>query len=378
MVRLASRGGDKTEFFRLWQENLIKILPAATSQFFFGEDSVTNRAMPALVIRQFGAAADVLEMDAAPVRELGPGEVRVRILATPINPADLNWIEGTYGTRPELPATPGTEAVGEVVESNAASLAVGMRVIFLDYAHGWQTERVVGASELLPVPDDVPVGDLAMLKVNPATAWRMLHDFAQLPPGAMVVQNAANSGVGRCVIQIARALGLRTINMVRRTGLADELRACGADLVCGDDEAGKEAALAYLRENGMRAALALNAVGGESALRQLDLLEEGATQVTYGAMGRRPLTVPNKFLIFRDIRFRGFWLTHWLAQAAPEDIKETYDALLALLRRGNLQQPVDSVHALRAFPEALQRLQAPDREGKILFAPAEEERVVGG
>lgn len=329
--------------------------------------------MSALVIRQFGAAADVLERDDAPVPQIGPGEVRVRILAAPINPADLNWIEGTYGTRPTLPATPGTEAVGEVIESHAAPLAVGTRVIFLSYAHGWQTQRVVRADELLAVPADLPVADLAMLKVNPATAWRMLHDFTKLSPGDVIVQNAANSGVGRCVIQIAHALGLRTINLVRQVALADELYACGADLVCSDDEAGKEMASAYLREQGMRASLALNAVGGESALRQLDLLEEGGTQVTYGAMGRRPLTIPNKFLIFRDIRFRGFWLTHWLAQASPSEIAGTYASLLDLLRGGRLQQPVDSQHSLSAFPQALQRLHASDRRGKILFTPAASE-----
>lgn len=329
--------------------------------------------MPALVIRQFGAAADVLERDDSPMPQVGPREVRVRILAAPINPADLNWIEGTYGTRPTLPATPGTEAVGEVIESHVAHLPVGTRVIFLGYAHGWQTQRIVKADELLAVPADLPVADLAMLKVNPATAWRMLHDFTNLSLGDVIVQNASNSGVGRCVIQIAHALGLRTINLVRQVALADELYACGADLVCSDDEAGKEMASAYLREQGKRAALALNAVGGESALRQLDLLEEGGTQVTYGAMGRRPLTIPNKFLIFRDIRFRGFWLTHWLTQASPSEIAETYASLLDLLRGGRLQQPVDSQHPLSDFPQALQRLQASDRKGKILFAPAANE-----
>ena len=108
-------------------------------------------------------------------------------------------------------------------------------------------------------------------------------------------------------------------------------------------------------------------MGGESALRQLDLLENGSTQVTYGAMGRRPLTIPNKFLIFRDICFRGFWLTHWLAKEKPERIAETYDALIDLLRQGKLQQPVDSVHDLTAFPQALQRLDATDRKGKVLL-----------
>jgi trans-2-enoyl-CoA reductase len=197
----------------------------------------------------------------------------------------------------------------------------------------------------------------------------MLHDFAILPAGSIVVQNAANSGVGRCVIQIARAIGLRTINMVRNKEVFAELQQIGADLVCTDDEEGKQAALSFLVQCDQKASLALNAVGGESALRQLDLLEDSATQVTYGAMGRRPLTIPNKFLIFRDLHFRGFWLTNWLRKESPAGIAATYEILLDLMRQGKLQQPVDSVHELSQFRNALQRLQASDRAGKVLFTP---------
>lgn len=358
------------EFFMLWQENVTKFFAVSGSRLFIGCGCGSGRDMIALLIREFGQAAAVLERGDLPGRELRAHELRVRILAAPINPADLNWIEGTYGTRPVLPEVPGTEAVGEVIESREERFAVGTRVMFLGYAHGWQAERVVAADVVMAVPGDLPVADLAMLKVNPATAWRMLHDFAQLVPGDVIVQNAANSAVGRCVIQIARALGVVTVNMVRRAEVGEELRACGADLICLDDEAGKAEALDFLAVRGKKASLALNAVGGESALRQLDLLEESATQITYGAMGRRPLTVPNKFLIFRDIRFRGFWLTHWLGQASREEIATTYERLLGLLRSGRLQQPVDSVHALADFHLALERLSAADRQGKILFVPA--------
>lgn len=325
--------------------------------------------MPALLIREFGQAAAVLEVGEISDRALAAKELRVKILASPINPADLNWIEGTYGTRPELPEVPGTEAVGEVMESRDNRFAVGARVMFLGYAHGWQSQRIVAADDVTLMPHDVAIEELAMLKVNPATAWRMLHDFTKLKPGDVIVQNAANSAVGHCVIQIARALGVATINMVRRAELREELHDLGADLVCLDDDAGKSAALDFLAGRGQRAALALNAVGGESALRQLDLLEDGATQVTYGAMGRRPLTVPNKFLIFRDIRFCGFWLSLWLNRATAETIATMYAELLAMIREVKLRQVVDSMHELTEFPKALERLQAADRRGKVLFAP---------
>jgi trans-2-enoyl-CoA reductase len=325
----------------------------------------------ALQIREFGKASEVLEWEenVTAARVLDEDEVRVKILASPINPADLNWIEGTYGTRPVLPAVPGTEAVGEVVESRVPSLVVGTRVILLSYAHGWQQQRVLHRHEVLPVPKELSIFDAAMLKVNPATAWRMLHDFVNLPKGAVLLQNAANSGVGRCVIQIARACGWRTINFVRNPETMTELQELGADLVCTDDEEGKQRALAYLNQHGERAMLAFNAVGGESAMRQFDLMKDGGVQVTYGAMGRRPVSVPNQFLIFRDVCCRGFWLSRWLSQASAAEITVMYEKLMELILMGGLKQPVDRMLPLSDFAYALERLKASDRRGKVLFVP---------
>lgn len=322
------------------------------------------------MIREFGQAAAVVECVEREAFACGEGQLRVRMLASPINPADTNWIEGTYGTRPILPEVPGTEAVAEVVESRAAGFAVGDWVIFLDYAHGWQESRVVAAADVLLVPNDLDPLDLAMLKVNPATAWMMLEmakDAGNASAAPLVLQNAANSGVGRCVIQIARARGWRTVNFVRNMALENELRALGADAVFSDDEAGLQAAKLWLAQENGAISLALNAVGGESSVRQLNLLGDGATQVTYGAMGRRPVMVPNQFLIFRDMRFRGFWLTKWLRDARADEVSAVYGALVELMRAGKLRQAVDSVHALDDHAAALARHAATDRHGKVLF-----------
>ena len=322
--------------------------------------------MKAWIIREFGKPNEVLELANVLAADLPDKHVRVAFLAAPINPADLNWIEGTYGTRPALPEVPGTEGVAEVVESRAAGFAVGDWVIFLDYAHGWQESRVVAAADVLLVPKDVNVLDLAMLKVNPATAWLMLERVRSMEK-PVVLQNAANSGVGRCVIQIARARGWRTVNFVRNAELAAELLDLGADAVFSDDEAGLQAAKLWLQQENAEIFLALNAVGGESAVRQLNLLADGATQVTYGAMGRRPVTVPNQFLIFRDMRFEGFWLSRWLKEASRDEMTAMYEELVTMMQKGQLRQAVDSVHALADFAAAFARQTAADRRGKVLF-----------
>lgn len=323
--------------------------------------------MKAWIIREFGKPNEVLELANVLAADLPDKHVRVAFLAAPINPADLNWIEGTYGTRPVLPETPGTEGVAEVIESRDERYQIGDRVMFLGYAHSWQQQRVVDADELWKVPSHLPIAEMAMLKVNPATAWCLLHKFVSIPAGGVVLQNAANSAVGRCVIQIARALGLRTVNFVRNADLLrEELMASGADAVFSDDDAGAEQAKQWLSTQ-QKPVLACNAVGGESALRQLSLLAPGGIHVTYGAMSRRPLTVPNKFLIFQDIQIRGFWLTHWLTQVSRATLDETYGSLTAMIESKQLQQVVDSSYHLDDLRLALQRLTASDRRGKVLL-----------
>ena len=293
------------------------------------------------------------------------GQVLVRVLAAPVNPADLNFIEGSYGVKPTLPATPGVEGCGEVVASRSPGYHPGDRVIFLRRADTWASHTVVDADILFKLPPGIDPLQAAMLKVNPATAWRLLNGCGRPASGGWVVQNAGNSAVGRCVIQLAKALGIRTVSFVRREGLADELAALGADLVLPDTDDGLAAAKDAM--SGANAALAFNAVGGESALRLMNLLREGGTHITFGAMAKRPLTVPNGLLIFRDLQLRGLWVTRWIERAPDAEVRGVYADLAARVAAGSLVQPVDSTHALADFRAALARLDADDRAGKVLF-----------
>lgn len=320
-----------------------------------------------LVFRQTGKPADVLEIENFTPRAPAAGEVLVRILAAPINPADLNTIEGTYGVKYELPATPGIEGCGEVLASLDAGFAPGDRVIFLRRADTWATHTTVPAASLFKLPPGIDPPQAAMLKVNPATAWQLLHGFEPLDSGDCIVQNAGNSAVGRCVIQIARDLGIRAISFVRRPELIDELISLGASEVFLDNDDGLAAAKSAL--GGAKAALAFNAVGGESALRLMKLLREGGTHVTYGAMGRKPVTIPNGLLIFRDIRVRGLWVTRWAENAPDAEVRGVYQELAARAAAGTLSQPVDSTHALADFAAALERLETGGRSGKVLLIP---------
>jgi NADPH:quinone reductase-like Zn-dependent oxidoreductase len=224
---------------------------------------------------------------------------------------------------------------------------------------------IVDACQVIPVPQGLDPLQAAMLSVNPATAWRMLHDFATLQPGDWIVQNAANSGVGRAVIQLARALGIRTLNLVRRPELIDELLALGADVVTGEDMDLRKSGLDLCA--GHFPKLGLNAVGGASALNVANALAPDSTLVTYGAMSRQPLKIPNSLLIFKNLTFSGFWLRRWKESASPAEIRETYSRLADFLACGILHTPVQSVYPLARVGEAIQSASMEKRSGKVLL-----------
>jgi mitochondrial enoyl-[acyl-carrier protein] reductase / trans-2-enoyl-CoA reductase len=333
------------------------------------EDDDSMRLGKQLVFSEFGNPKAVLHLEDHPLtsESPAPGEVRVRILAAPLNPADINTIEGTYGVKPPLPATPGIEGCGVVEASASPDFEPGDKVAFLRRASTWASHTTVPSESLFKLPPGIDPLQAAMLKVNPATAWQLLHGFSMLEDGSWIVQNAGNSAVGRCVIQLARDLGIHTVSFVRRAELVEELQALGADHVFIDDDAGLASAREVL--GGANAELAFNAVGGESALRLMKLLRESGTHITYGAMGRKPITLPNGLLIFRDIQVRGLWVSRWIENAPAAEVRGVYENLAARVAAGKLVQPVDSTYPLEKAGEALARLEAPDRSGKVLFVP---------
>jgi trans-2-enoyl-CoA reductase len=327
---------------------------------------LTMPKVRAIVFHEHGEPRAVAHAEAIELPLRNAQEAQIGMLYAPINPADLNVIEGKYPIRPKLPAVPGVEGVGtiEEIDRGDGTLSIGTDVLLPHGVGTWRERAIVPVHELIAVPSGVPPQLAAMLKINPATALRMLRDFVSLQPGEWIVQNAANSGVGRAVMQIARRLGWRTVNIVRRSEL---LREHGeGDVVLLDDEKTVEAIRGATDNAPIQ--LALNAVGGESALRLAKALAPGGTLVTYGAMSLQPLRIPNSLLIFKDLRWRGFWITEWYQHASREVAAEMFHELFEFARAGILHLPVESTFTLDECDQALERAQQSGRSGKILWS----------
>ena len=310
---------------------------------------------------------EVLRVESQPWPKPAADEAVVKMRAAPINPADLNAIEGKYPGRREVPAVPGFEGAGVIVELGAGvkGLTNGALVILPHNIGTWREALAVKEVELVAVPEGIEPVHAAMLKINPMTAWRLLHDYVDLKKGDWLIQNAANSAAGRAVIQIARELGYKTVNVVRRDELIDELRAEGGDAVIVDGE--------NLRHEVKDATsnapihLGLNAVGGESALRLANCLAPGSTLVTFGAMSLQPLKIPNGLLIFKDLRFRGIWINKWYDNATMQERMDAFRPLFEMAKRGLLKTKVEKTYPLPEAKAAVTHAAQGKRSGKIIF-----------
>ena len=326
-----------------------------------------SKTIRVALYERHGNPTEVLRVTEQAWPEPAADEVVVEMRAAPVNPADVNAIEGKYPVRPTLPATPGMEGAGVVVELGRAvrDLRIGDLVILPHDFGTWREACAVKAEKLVVAPPGIEPVQAAMLKVNPVTAWRMLHDFVSLGRGDWFIQNAANSAAGRAAIQLARELGYRSVNVVRRRELIAELEGEGADVVLLDDEQLREAVAEKTGRAPIR--LALNAVGGESAVRIAKTLTSDATVVTYGAMSLQPLTIPNGLLIFKNLNFTGFWVNKWYDAATPAERAETFAPLFEMSQRGVLRPKVEKSYSLSDATAAVSHAMRNKRTGKILF-----------
>jgi NADPH:quinone reductase-like Zn-dependent oxidoreductase len=317
--------------------------------------------MRGAIIKTFGEPLDVLELvDVPEPTRPAEGEVLVGVEYAPVNMNDLYVIQGAFPVRPSLPSFVGNEGVGRVlaVGSGVEHLKVDDRILIPLYAFSWREQLVVPAAGLFSLPDADP-RQLAMLGINPPTASLLLDEASDLEPGDWVVQNAANSGVGRSLIAIAKARGLKTINLVRRPELVQELQAIGGDLVVVDEDGVLDKIKTTIGDG--RVQLAIDGVSGKSSTIVVSALSTRGTFVTYAYMSGGLVTINPFDLIVKRIIAKGFFMNH-------PDIEPKISAALReavpLVASGAIRLPIAATYPLSSLREAVLHAQ---RGGKVLL-----------
>ena len=307
-------------------------------------------------------------VDVADVGAPGPGEIVFDVLAFPINPADVSFCRGSYRLRPPLPATPGAECVGRLsaVGTGVTQLRPGDLVVNMQ-RENWVQRRRIRSDDAIPVPAGLDLAQAAMLRINPATALLLLEDHVALKPGDWVIQDVANSAVGRHLIVLAKARGVKTVNVVRRDDVAAELRDLGADVVLKDGPDLAERARAAI--GGAPIKLGIDAVSGDACQRIADSVADGGVVVSYGSMSGEDPAIGRAALNTRGVSLTGFNLGRGLAKRTPAQVREIYADLAVKIRDGVLKAPVDSRYPIEDIKAALVRAQEGGRNGKVLVLP---------
>ena len=320
--------------------------------------------MKSVVFDEFGSPGKVLRVEERPVPEPGAGQVRVRMLLSPIHNHDLMIVTGHYGYKPPLPHVPGTEALGIVdkLGDGVTNLKVGQRVTGGASA-AWADYYLAIAQSLAPLPDGIDDGTACQLVSMPVSAFRLLIEL-EVKPGDWIVQNAANGAVGKMLAKLAAEKGVRVLNLVRRDEAIAELAAEGiGDAISTANEDWRDRARAL--SGGAPIIRALDSIGGRASDDLMDLVAEEGWLISFGALSGRPLQVSPENLLFKQAIVKGFWAAKPSRIVTPEQIRGAIGDFIRRAAAGTLKLPIAEVFDLAVAARAAEAHNETGRPGKI-------------
>lgn len=326
--------------------------------------------MKAIVFEQFGEPAEVLQVRELPTPQPGPGEVRVRMIAAPVNPSDLMVVRGRYGRLPTLPATPGFEGVGVVEEVGSgwlAKLRKGKRVAVLHGKGGsWAEQAVLPARQVVPVWPDVPDEQAASWFVNPATVLVMVRWVLKVPKGEWLLQTAAAGALGQMIVRMSKLDGYKTINVVRRAEQAKDLERLGADaIISTSDESIEKRVMEITKGAGVR--YALDAVGGQTGSDVVKALGYGGRLLIYGTLAPEPMSFDQRILMTGHRTVEGFWLSNWVKEQNAVTMLRLFRTINRYLANGLFATRVAASFPINEIAAAVRHAETPGRGGKVLL-----------
>ena len=323
--------------------------------------------MKRIVFEKPGKPSAILQVEEMTKPQPQADEVLIKVLASPINPSDIMFVQDLYGIRPQLPSAAGFEGVGIVEEvGENVKMAVGTRVSFTGIG-SWGEYVLTNHRTLIAVPDNMSDEVAAQLFVNPFTAVAMVEETG-VKEGEWLMITACASALGKMVIQICKMRGIKTIGTVRRNDLTDELKALGADEIINTAEEDLPKRVKEIT-NYKGAKAVLECVGGQTASEAVKCLGRGGVMLIYGLLSLENPSIDIGLMIFRELSLKGFWLTDWMRRVAPETRQRVAQEVITLLATGQVQLPIEATYNLDQIAEAVTHADAHGRWGKILVKP---------
>ena len=330
--------------------------------------------MQALELQSYEGWRTALKPVEKPVPRPEPGQVLVKIAASPINPADVAFMSGRYGVRRSLPTVPGWEGSGTVVAVGGGlmpRLLLGRRVACAapDQQDGaWAEYMVTWPQRCLPLRQHVSFEQGATMLINPLSAWAMI-DLARRGGHRAVVQTAAAGALGRMLFRLGQHFDLTVLNIVRRQEQVELLRALGAEHVLGTHQPDFEPRLKDMCRQ-LKVTLALDGVAGEMTGQLLQALPRRARLVVYGSLSNAACQIGAGQFIFKQQRVGGFWLNAWQPRWGMLGLLYAAWQIQKLLV-DELQTEVQTRLPLAEAVRGLELYVSNMTKGKVLLVPGE-------
>jgi NADPH:quinone reductase len=312
---------------------------------------------------------DVLRRTEVDDPTAGPGEIVVAVEAAAVNRLDLLFRTGRYHRAPPLPAVPGVEGAGTVLDVGAgvADVAVGDHVVGWGATGepGFYAERVVlPADHVLRVPADVDSASAAALPTAWLSAWYCLHELGGIQAGQTVLVTAGASGVGSAAVQIAKDAGATVIATAGSPEKRAWVQELGADAVI--DHRPEDLAREVADLTGGRGAdVVLDIVGGATFGPCLRAAARAGRVVALANVALEPSTIDTRDFYPRNIHIHGFQITDLMEHGW--DPRPDLSALLAAVAEKRFTVNIDSTFPLSAAPDAHRRLSSRAVMGKVIL-----------
>jgi NADPH:quinone reductase-like Zn-dependent oxidoreductase len=337
-------------------------------------NDLPNTMRAVQLMKYDGRPQSITFTDNLPVPHPGPGQVLIKVAASPINPSDLAFLMGMYGFKKPLPCVPGFEGSGTVVASGAGAMArflkgkrVACTVADARIPGGMWAEYVVTTAAMcVPLAKHVSTEQGAMMLVNPISAWAMVEEARKAGHKA-IVQTAAASALGKMVARLGKRFSLPVINVVRRTEQVDALRAIGAEHVLDSSSAGFDEKLKTVCHQ-LSATYGIDAVAGELTGRVMKAQPKGSRMFVYGGLSLKPAEVDAGSLIFEGKVLAGFWVSAWLTRKGMVEklrIAKNIQSLLATDLKSDVNKKLPLQETANAVEQYIRHMSA----GKVLIIP---------
>jgi NADPH2:quinone reductase len=303
---------------------------------------------------------EVRDVDAPP---LGPGQVRVRVVAASVNFPDVLIVADRYQLHVPPPFVPGSELAGVVDEvgDGVTGVAEGDRVLGTGLVGAFAEQAVLDARALVPVPDGVELRVAAAFGVAHRTAWHVLRSVAQVRPGEELVVLGAGGGVGLAAVQLGAHLGATVTAVASTEAKLAAARANGATRLVDHTAVDLRAALKEVGGTDV----VVDPVGGTLSEPALRSMRYGGRFVTVGyASGEIP-RIPLNLVLLKGVAVLGFeFLT--FATNHPDELQRNEAELLGLLGAGTLVPHIGASFPLAQAADALRHVADGRAIGKVI------------